>query len=118
MPVRGVRTKQHVYLRQEQEGHGDFDHVTGPLLYDRIQDPYELTNLLQKDRCAEICRELDKRLEHHMRATEDDWSIHAGDWPAPGYLTGWEGLAAAKKLIKVAVPDPVLARWAGRVDRK
>ena len=52
-----------------------------------------------------------------MRATEDDWSIHAGDWPAPGYLTGWEGLAAAKKLIKVAVPDPVLARWAGRVDR-
>lgn len=113
LPRRGIRTEQYVYLRQEDSQAGDPSHALGPLLYDRATDPHELTNLLETGGYEAIRRELDAGIERHMSATQDDWSIFAGDWPPPGA----DSCERAKELLKVASPDPVLARWSGRVDR-
>ena len=118
LPRRGIRTEQYTYLRQEDPHAGDPDHATGPLLYDRMSDPHELTNLLESGAHEAICRELDGRIERQMRESQDDWNVYAGDWPAPGYCVGVEAYEHCKELVKIASPDPVLARWSGRVDRR
>ena len=62
---RGVRTKQYTYVR-------DLD---GPwLLYDNLEDPYQLNNLVNHPAVAEIQKELDAELNKLLAKTHDEFN--------------------------------------------
>jgi len=59
---RGVRTARHTYARTRQ----------GPwLLYDNVQDPYQLDNLADRPETADLQRRLDAAVEAWLQATRD-----------------------------------------------
>ena len=62
---RGVRTERWVYARW----HNPDDH--DPVLFDRQNDPYELNNLAEKPKYAEIRKRMESRLKEWMAVTND-----------------------------------------------
>lgn len=65
---RGVRTKRYMYARTR----------TRPwVLYDVVQDPFELNNLVEDPASADLLRRLDEGLVQWMRRTGDSWD---NDW--------------------------------------
>jgi arylsulfatase A-like enzyme len=71
---RAVRTSRYTYVRGLQ----------GPwLLYDDQQDPYQMTNLIDKPEYASLCKELDGRLQAELKRIGDDFR------PAQYYLDLW-----------------------------
>jgi hypothetical protein len=62
-PWRGVRTKRYTYANL-------FEH--GPwLLYDNLEDPYQLNNLIDKPEHAELQAGLEKRMREMMEEAGD-----------------------------------------------
>lgn len=71
---RGIRTRRYTYVRD----------LTGPwLLYDNMEDPYQLNNLCNNPEKAELQRELDKILAQKLEQTEDEFL------PAEEYIRKW-----------------------------
>lgn len=61
---RGVRTKTHTYVRS----------LEGPwLLYDNINDPFQLKILIEDPGSAELVRELEKKLSERLKAASDEF---------------------------------------------
>lgn len=61
---RGLRTPRHTYVRS----------IHGPwLLYDNEQDPYQKSNLVNRERARDLQARLDRRLEKMLRAAGDDF---------------------------------------------
>jgi arylsulfatase A-like enzyme len=59
---RGIRTRQHTYVRD----------LKGPwLLFDNEQDPYQRTNLCGKQECREVQESLDRVLTQMLRERND-----------------------------------------------
>src|SRR5690606_33404030 len=88
---RGVRTDRWMYARWR----GD---ERGPLLFDRQKGPYEMQNLAGKPKYAEICQQMEQRLQRWMTETGDPFDIGPRD-PKTGMLSlgqkfankRWEG---------------------------
>ena len=71
---RGIRTRRYTYVRD----------LTGPwLLYDNLEDPYQLNNLCNNPQTAELQRQLDKMLAQKLEQTGDEFL------PAPQYISQW-----------------------------
>lgn len=65
-PWRGVRTDRYMFARSEKEPW---------VLYDVLNDPYELNNLANDPAMAKVRADLEKRLANWMRRTGDSWSL-------------------------------------------
>ncbi|AQQ70338.1 Arylsulfatase [Limihaloglobus sulfuriphilus] len=62
---RGVRTKRYTYVRK----------LDGPwLLYDNLDDPYQMNNLCGKTEYLDIQQKLEKELEYWLKKTGDDFA--------------------------------------------
>jgi len=71
---RGIRTKRYTYVRD----------LNGPwLLYDNKEDPYQLSNLCNDSRRAELQQKLDRNLSRELKRTQDDFL------PAEYYIKKW-----------------------------
>ena len=71
---RGVRTRRYTYVRD----------IKGPwLLYDNQADPYQLKNLCNDPRYAEVRQELEKILSRKLKETNDKFL------PGPEYMAMW-----------------------------
>ena len=71
---RGIRTRRYSYVRD----------LKGPwLLYDNQADPYQLTNLYNNLKYAEIQQELEKILSRKLEETNDEFL------PGPEYMARW-----------------------------
>lgn len=75
---RGVRTHDWVYARWHQNEYG-------PLLFNRKEDPYEMTNLANDPEYKDIQSTLEKRLEKWISDTEDPFDVGPRD-PETGLL--------------------------------
>jgi arylsulfatase A-like enzyme len=71
---RGVRTRRYTYVRD----------LNGPwLLYDNKMDPYQLTNLCNNPKYAQIQQGLEKILSRKLKETNDKFL------PGPEYMAMW-----------------------------
>lgn len=71
---RGVRTRRYTYVRD----------LNGPwLLYDNQEDPYQLTNLCEDGKHAQIRQELENMLSRKLKETNDEFL------PGPEYMAKW-----------------------------
>jgi len=71
---RGLRTQRYTYARDLQ----------GPwLLYDNAADPYQMHNLAQEEKSADLRQELDKWLQKKLDATQDQFL------PGMEYIKKW-----------------------------
>ncbi|MHC4477583.1 MAG: sulfatase family protein [Planctomycetota bacterium] len=71
---RGVRTRQHTYVRN----------LTGPwLLYDNKRDPYQLDNLCNKPEHSKLQKELEDLLSQKLKQTNDEFLA------GPEYIKKW-----------------------------
>ena len=95
VPERGIRTHDWLYVRQPERR---------KLLFDQRADPQELNNLVDDPGHAALMDALDARIAEHMKATGDDWDLHA-DFPPPDFLTHE---AAQKYLEEELLPRAVL----------
>jgi len=66
-PWRGVRTKRYTYTTLL--GHGPW------LLYDNLEDPYQLNNLVNKPEHVELQAELEKRMRELMQEAGDPGDV-------------------------------------------
>ena len=74
MEYRGIRTLRYTYVRT----------LKGPwLLYDNQEDPYQLTNLINRPECSEIQAELDAWLQRKLDAMNDEFL------PGMDYIQKW-----------------------------
>lgn len=64
---RGVRTARYSYARW-------FANERGPWLFDRSEDPWEMTNLAQSVEARPVVEEMEERLQRWMSATRDPFS--------------------------------------------
>lgn len=72
---RGVRTRRYTYVRD----------LNGPwLLYDNQTDTYQLNNLCNQPKYAQIQRKLDKVLSRRLKETNDDFL------PGAKYMARWD----------------------------
>ena len=62
-PWRGVRTKRYTYARLNDRGPW--------LLFDNLKDPYQMNNLINEPRYAQIRKELDERTNELLRGADD-----------------------------------------------
>ncbi len=95
VPERGIRTREWLYVRQPNRR---------KLMFDQRADPHELNNLVSDPGYAAEMDALDGRIAEHMRATGDEWDLHA-DFPPPGFLTHE---AARKYLEEELLPRAIL----------
>ncbi|MFC1718138.1 sulfatase [Candidatus Poribacteria bacterium] len=93
---RGVRTREWMYVRQE-------DRPTH--LFDLTKDPLELNNIVDSSEHNDVLQRLDGMLLEHMERTDDDWSIEAV-FPPPDFQTHQEGREYAKELLSKAIIEP------------
>ena len=93
VPERGVRTLDWLYVRTER---------APKALFDLKNDPLELTNLAESPNHRAAAEELDRRLQAHMAATDNDWGAEAV-FPPPDFQTHREGAAYADEIAKTAV---------------
>jgi arylsulfatase A-like enzyme len=70
---RGVRTERWVYARW----HDPDEHK--PVLFDRQNDPYELKNLAENPKFAEVRSQMEARLKEWMTRTDDPFETGARD---------------------------------------
>lgn len=71
---RGIRTKQHTFVRT----------LDGPwLLFDNLKDPYQLDNLAGKPEHAALQTKLDTRLKNKLAAQHDEFL------PGANYIAKW-----------------------------
>ena len=77
VPERGLRTKDWLYVRQQNRR---------KMLFDQNADPHELSNLAHRSDLENLMDEFDRQISDHMQQTGDDWEI-AADFPPPGFLT-------------------------------
>jgi len=71
---RGVRTRRYTYVRD----------LNGPwLLYDNQKDPYQLENLCNDPKYAQIQQELERILSRKLKETNDQFL------PGPEYMAKW-----------------------------
>lgn len=71
---RGVRTRRYTYVRD----------LNGPwLLYDNQTDPYQLKNLSDEPKYAQVRQELEEILSRKLKETNDKFL------PGPEYMTMW-----------------------------
>jgi hypothetical protein len=70
---RGVRTKQHTYVRWL---------AGSEELYDNLADPYQMENLAENGRASEVLARLRSRLSDLLAAAHDDFRPGSdyGDW--------------------------------------
>lgn len=72
---RGIRTRRYTYVCD----------LNGPwLLYDNETDPYQLTNLCNNPKYAQIQQELEKILSRKLKETNDKFL------PGPEYMAMWD----------------------------
>jgi arylsulfatase A-like enzyme len=72
---RGVRTRRYTYVRD----------INGPwLLYDNQNDPYQLKNLCNNPKYAQIQQKLEKILSRKLKETNDNFL------PGPEYMAMWD----------------------------
>ena len=72
---RGVRTRRYTYVRD----------INGPwLLYDNQTDPYQLKNLCNNPKYAQIRQKLEKILSRKLKETNDNFL------PGPEYMAMWD----------------------------
>ena len=95
VPERGVRTREWLYVRSQQE-------VVG--LFDVVNDPYELNNLAGHPDCSKVQAHLQAMLDQHMADTGDAWGIEMV-FPPPDFQTHEEGDQRAVELLKSAVVE-------------
>ena len=96
-PERGIRTKEWLYVRKQDR----------PLyLFDQVNDPDEIHNLVDDPKYADIQAELDARVIKNMKDTGDEWELEM-DFPPPNYLTHKEG---AEYLMNVVKPNAIEVR--------
>jgi arylsulfatase A-like enzyme len=96
IPERGMRTKEWLYVRQE-------DNPTH--LFDLINDTLELDNIVNSPKHDHVLQRLDRMLQEHMKRTDDDWSIEAV-FPPLDFQTHQEGAKYAKELYSKAIIEP------------
>lgn len=79
---RGVRTRSHTYTRT----------LDGPwLLYDNVNDPFQLENLVGKPQAAALQKDLDQILDAKLNELGDEF-LHGDDYIARwGYVTDERG---------------------------
>lgn len=71
---RGIRTKRYTYVRD----------LNGPwLLYDSLEDPYQMKNLCNEEKHIELQQNLEKGLEHLLKKYGDDFQ------PGDAYMEKW-----------------------------
>jgi len=71
---RGIRTRRYTYVRD----------LTGPwLLYDNLEDPYQLRNLVNRPEYADLQKHLDQLLDRKLKQTNDQFL------PGPEYIKQW-----------------------------
>jgi arylsulfatase A-like enzyme len=71
---RGVYTRRYTYVRD----------LNGPwLLYDNVEDPYQLDNLVGNEKYSDIQRVLDATLEQQLARTRDEF------FPGTTYIAKW-----------------------------
>lgn len=81
-PYRAIKTKQYTYARTPD----------GPsMLYDNINDPYQLNNLLGKTEFTDLQKELDAKLNAKLLAINDEFETRAY------YLKKWNYKLDPKK---------------------
>jgi arylsulfatase A-like enzyme len=68
---RGVRTHRHMYAKYENRPW---------ILYDLVNDPYQLRNLAGDPAAGTILADMEKRLDGWMRRTGDSWKYN---WESP-----------------------------------
>jgi len=98
---RGVRTQRYMYARYE----------SAPwVLYDVQKDPYELNNLADDPKAANIRQQMEKRLAAWMKKTGDSWK---NDWTFPvedeGRLYKHETFYTVSEYLDWAKKHPDLA---------
>jgi len=72
---RGVRTRRYTFVRD----------INGPwLLYDNQRDPYQLENLCNSPKYAQIQKKLEKILSRKLKETNDKFL------PGPEYMAMWD----------------------------
>ncbi len=69
---RGVRTEQYVYARWLENEHE-------PVLFDVVNDPFEMNNLYGKPEYKDVTEALEARLKQWMRDTNDPFETGARD---------------------------------------
>ncbi len=62
---RGIRTKRYTYARL-QDGEGW-------VLYDNVEDPYQMNNLINNEKYSKIKQECEERLQKWMQYTNDEF---------------------------------------------
>ncbi len=73
---RGLRTRRHTYVRTLQ----------GPwLLYDNLEDPYQMTNLVGDPARKGLRRDLDEELDDWLARLDDDFQPRQAYWERFGY---------------------------------
>ncbi len=93
-PERGIRTREWLYVRKQDRPY---------YLFDQINDPDELVNLVDDPAYAEVQAELDARVLQNMRDTGDAWELEM-DFPPPGFMTHKE---AHRHLLDVVKPAAI-----------
>jgi arylsulfatase A-like enzyme len=96
IPERGIRTQKWLYVRTEKHP---------KLLIDLENDPHELYNLANNTEYAELIDEFNKKIDQHMRETDDRWDIEAV-FPPPEYITHEEALRILPVLHEKAIIEP------------
>lgn len=96
-PERGIRTPEWLYVRKKDR----------PLfLFNQINDPDEVINLVNNPAYAAVQAELDARVTQNMADTGDAWDLEM-DFPPPGYLTHAEGKEYLLNVVKpAAIQEP------------
>lgn len=93
-PERGIRTKEWLYVRKKDR----------PLyLFDQVNDPSELANLVDDPAYAAVQAELDARVVTNMKQTGDGWDLEM-DFPPPNFVSNKE---ANRHLIEVLRPSAI-----------
>lgn len=94
-PERGIRTAEWLYVRKQDRPY---------YLFDQINDPLELNNLIGDPAHADIQAELDKRVLANMLETGDDWDLEMA-FPPDNYISHKE---AAKLIRDVIKPSAII----------
>jgi arylsulfatase A-like enzyme len=93
-PERGIRTKEWLYVRKQDR----------PIyLFDQINDPNELNNLVNDPAYAFVQADLDARVLRNMDETGDRWDLEM-NFPAPGFVSPQE---ANRNIIDVIRPSAI-----------
>lgn len=95
IPERGIRTAEYLYVRTENHP---------KLLIDLENDPFELSNIVDRKEYADLIAKFDKKIEKHMQETNDRWDIEAVVNPSD-YTSHEEGVRLLADLHAKAIVE-------------